>query len=216
MRSTLPIIVSCAVLLCGCQDTLFETQPGTHVAACDARFVGPWRLLPADSEKADDAFFVVVEPQCKRWRFIEDGKDDTKTENSVHVAFARVGDLTLLTLKEDQPAAHDPQARWSHGYRYLRYEFADATIRLHPVDDKRVAHLIIDGGIHGRTERISREPGSQRGSDDLHNFVAGDAQEMARVAQLDGIFRSGGYYILKPATAAEISGPMQPKADAKP
>ncbi|HST27223.1 MAG TPA: hypothetical protein VLK26_02505 [Rudaea sp.] len=198
------LLLGALALLCGCQDTFFETQPGTRITACDERFVGQWRLLPADPAKADDAFFVVVEPQCKRWRFIEDGKDDIKTENSVHVAFARVGELALLTLKEDQPASHDSQARWSDGYRYLRYDFVDGTIRLHAVDDKRVAHLIIDGGIHGRTERISREPGSQRDSDDLHNFVAGDAKEMARVAQLDGIFRSGGYYTLKPATHDEI------------
>jgi hypothetical protein len=211
------LLLCTLALLCGCQDTLFETQPGAAISPCDEHFVGSWRLLPADPSSNNEELFVIVEPGCKRWRFIEDGKDDTKTENSVHVAFARVGDLALLTLKEDQPAPHDSQARWCDGYRYLRYEFVDGTIRLHAIDDKRVAHLLIDGGIRGRTERISREPGSQRDSDDLHNFVAGNAKEMARVAQLDGIFRSGGYYTLKPATSTEIFKPAKNSpAKAKP
>jgi hypothetical protein len=215
MRSLL--LLGALLLLCGCENTFFETQPGTNVAACDARFVGQWRLLPAKDNGSKDELFVIVEPACKRWRFIEDGKDDTKTENSVHLAFARAGELALLTLQEDQPASHDPQARWSDGYRFLRYEFVDGTIRLHPVDDKRIAHLIIDGAVHGRTERISREPGTRRDSDDLHNFVAGDAKEMARVAQLDGIFQANDYYTLKPATNAEIFKPTEkPSPAAKP
>ena len=195
-------------LLCGCQDTLFETQPGAAISACDEHFIGSWRLLPADPSSSNDELFVIVEPGCKRWRFIEDGKDDAETEKTVHVAFAHVGDLQLMTVKNDEKhAANDADGRWRDGYLYLRYEFAGDTIRLHRVDDKRVAHWIVDGAIKGRTETITQSPGSTRHEGDLHNFVSGDRDEMARVALLDGIFQANGYYTLKPATTAEIFKP---------
>jgi hypothetical protein len=193
-------------LLTGCKDTIFESQPTEKVSTCDEHFVGKWRLLPVEKKKDDDELFVIVEPACRRWRYIEDGKDDTDTEKTVHVAFAKLGDLPLLTLKIDEKKpSTDSGTRWHTGYQYLRYEFVDKTIRLHPVDNAHVAHLIIDGGVLGRTERISREPGGKGGnSEELHNFVAGKPDEMARVAKLDGIFSSAEFYTLKPAVDAEI------------
>lgn len=205
MPMRLAIAALYVVTLSGCQDTLFENQPGTAVRACDERFVGSWRLLPADPPSNDDALFVIVEPACKRWRFIDNGKDDVNTENEVRVAFADVADKPLVTIRKEEKheyAHHD--SKWRDGYLYLRYVFADGEIKLYPVDDKRVAHWIVDGKIKGRTEAITQSPGSTQRERELHNFVAGDASEMARVAQLDGIFTEARFFTLKSATAAEI------------
>jgi hypothetical protein len=207
-----------AAVLTGCKDTTFESLPSERTTTCDTHFVGKWRLISADNKSSDYELYVIVEPECKRWRFIEDGNDDAKTEQTVHFAFATVGGKPLLALKidPDRDPAKDPGARWSIGYYYLRYEFADKTIRAHPVDHRRVAHLIVDGAVAGRSERISREPASKSAgnSDELHNFVAGNTEEMARVAQLEGIFDETETYVLKPATDAEIFKPV--KKPAKP
>ena len=211
---TIALLV-CIALLGGCQNTTFENPPAEKMAACDPHFVGKWRLTNPDEKRSEDkGFFVIVERDCKRWRFIEDGKDDEKTEASTHFAFASLGDLSLLTVRDDADASNknDAQARWKNGYFYLRYELVDKSVRLYPIDHKHLAHLIVDGAVHGRTERISREPESaprngdfaSRDRDELQNFVAGDAAEMARVAQLANIFTHSEFYTLKPATDAEI------------
>lgn len=207
-----------AGLLSGCVDTLFESQPADSVAACDNHFVGRWRVLPADSKDANDELFLVVDRGCKQWHFIEDGKEDEKLARTTHIAFASVAGKPLLSIKVDPDSDHASaaDAQWREGYYYFRYEFADKTIRLRGVDDQRVAHMIIDGNVQGRTERVSRQPAEQRGgsSSELHNFVAGKPAEMARVVQLDGVFAGSDAYTLKPATRAEIS--RSAKKPAKP
>jgi len=209
MKTSIAMLVLLAATLGGCTDTLFESPPGDNVSSCDKHFVGNWRVLATDDKdkNKDSEMFLIVEPQCKRWRFIEDGKEDEKLAKTTHIAFGNVGGKALLTVKvdEDKPAA---DSRWRNGYYFLSYTFADKTIRLRGVDDKRIAHRIIDGSVLGRTERVSREPGDKRsggsGSSELHNFVAGDPAEMARVAQLEDVFADADTYLLKPASKAEI------------
>lgn len=205
MQNRLAIAALCIFTLAGCQDTLFENQPGTAIKACDEHFVGSWRLLPADPPSNSDELFVIVEPGCKRWRFIDNGKDDVNTENEVRIAFADVANKPLVTIKNEEKheyAHYDP--KWHDGYMYLRYAFADGKIRLYPVDDKRVAHWIVDGKIKGRTETITQSPGSTQREGELHNFVSGDRDEMARVARFDGIFTETRFFTLIPVTTAEI------------
>jgi len=218
MNALIAPLLLLAGLLSGCVDTLFESQPAETVSSCDRRFEGRWRVLPADSKNQDDELFLIVDPQCKHWHFLEDGKEDEKLARTTHIAFASVAGKALLTVKVDPDAkdAGAADARWRDGYYYFRYEFADKSIHLRGVDDHRVAHLIIDGDIQGRTERVSREPADRRGgsSSELHNFVAGKPDEMARVVQLDGVFGAADAYVLKPATRAEIS--RSAKKPAKP
>jgi hypothetical protein len=196
-----------ASLLSGCVYSVFEAQPSATVNVCDERFVGAWRLLPADPPSNNDELFVIVTPGCKRWRFIDNGKDDANTENEVHVAFAEVAGKPLVTVKQDAKkdtnyASRDHQ--WSDGYIYLRYVFAEGSIKLYPADDKRIAHLIVDGKVKGRTETVTQSPASTRKEGEMHNFIAGNTDEMARVAQLDGVFSESRFFTLKPATTAEI------------
>jgi len=217
MKMRLLPLLALAAVTSGCTDTVFESQPSDSVASCDTHFVGKWRLLSSDSKDKNDRLFVIVDPDCKRWHFIEDGKEDESIARTTHFAFAQVGGKPLLTVKVDpeKKNENDAQARWHDGYFYFRYEFADQEIHLHAVDDRRVAHLIIDDKIQGRSERVSKQPGSARsGNSELHNFVAGKPEEMARVAQLDGVFADADVYVLKPASKAEIF--KRSKLSAKP
>jgi hypothetical protein len=196
-------------LLSGCAETLFESTPGNKIVSCDQHFVGAWRL--GTSDKSDgmnaDKLFVIVDPACKAFHFIENGKGDPESESKTHIAFAKVGQESILTLKIDIDRNSDEKERkWRDGYRYFLYEIRDKEIQLHPVDDKQVAHMIIDDKILGRTENISRSPGGGRPShgDMLSNFVVGKPDDLARVAQMSGIFTKP-YLTLKPATQDEIS-----------
>lgn len=155
----------------------------------------------------NDQLFVVVDPACKAFHFIENGKGDPESESKTHLAFAKVGQKSILTVKIDVDQNIDEKGRkWRDGYRYFLYEIRDKEIRLHQVDDKQVAHMIIDDKILGRTENISRSPGGGRSphGDELSNFVVGKPDDLARVAQMPGIFTKS-YLTLKPATQGEIS-----------
>jgi hypothetical protein len=204
-------LLLCTALLGGCEDTTFEAQPSREMASCDPGFVGHWHLVDSDHRKendADDEMFVIAEPGCARWRFIEKGEDDEKTNKNTHLSFGKVARQRILAVKldDDTPAADTQGSRWKNGYLYFRYEFRGDSIELYPVDDVAVARLILDEKIQGRTEKVSAEPGAKRRThgSELHNFVAGTPDDMARAVQMRGIFQNKKHFVLKPATEAEI------------
>lgn len=207
------LICIAATVLCGCVDTVFESLPGKNISPCDQRFVGKWRLTDSGkNSKDDEKLFVVIEPDCRALHLFENGKDDIETDAKTHLAFASVGAKSILAVRFDEEQSHTDKTDWSQGYHYFLYEPRKGEIRLIPVDDIRVAHLIIDGEIHGRTEKISKRPGGRTQGDGmtLHNYVAGDADAMAKAVLLRGVFIETPYFILKPATDAEISASAKP------
>ena len=218
MRPAAAMLCLAAVALSGCVDTVFESQPGRHISQCDQRFVGTWQLLSQEKDRKDDEkLFLAIEPGCKTLHLFENGKDDTETDAKTHLAFASVGAKSILTVKFDSDQSHTDKVDWSNGYYYFLYDVRNNEIRLRPANDARVAHLIIDGNLQGRTEKISKMPGGQRSGDGmmLHSYVAGDAEAMAKAVELGGVFAEPPYFILKPATDAEILAPTKPSPTSK-
>jgi len=203
-------LLLCIVLLGGCVETVFESTAGSDVKACDAQFVGNWRVLPADGSAKDQALFIVVDAGCKTLHFVEDGKEDADMAKKTHVSFAKVGERSVLMAKIDNDTK-GPDAKWSEGYHYFLYERRGDEIRLRPVDDKQVAHLIIDGKLFGHVEKISRRPGDPSANRDddrratLRNYVAGKPEDMAQAVGVDGVFAAEPSHILKSASRAEMS-----------
>ncbi|WP_330888587.1 hypothetical protein [Rudaea sp.] len=197
---------------------MFESLPGKHISQCDPHFVGKWRLLSQDTDRKDDkSLFLVVEPGCMALHLFENGKDDTETDRQTHLAFASVGTKSLLAVKFDNDKSHTDKVDWSNGFHYFLYDLSNHEIRLRPADDVAVAHLIIDGKLQGRTEKISAEPGGQHRNhgSELHNYVAGDSEAMAKAVELGGVFADTPYFTLKPATDAEISASAKPSPKSK-
>lgn len=167
--------------------------------------------------KDDEKLFIQVEPDCRALHLFENGKDDTETDAKTHLAFASVGAKSILAVKFDNDQSPDDRADWSNGYHYFLYDVRNGEIRLRPADDTRAAHLIIDGKLQGRTEKISKYPGGRTRGDGLtlHNYIAGNADAMAKAVELRGIFADAPYFRLKPATDAEISAQVPSRPASK-
>lgn len=181
MRFAATLCLVCTAL-CGCVDTVFESLPGKNISQCDQRFAGKWRLSNSKKDvEGDKNLFVVIVPDCKAMHFLEHGKDDTGTDTKTHIAFASIGTKSILAVKFDENDTHTNKTDWSNGYHYFLYDIHKGEIRLRGVDDVQVAHLIIDGKVQGRTEKISKRPGGRTEGDGLtlHNYVAGNAEAMA-------------------------------------
>jgi hypothetical protein len=187
--------------LSGCVTTLFESPPGITTTSCDKRWVGNWEVRqehPASPSK--DTLTVSISPECKTLTAIEDGKTQHDTDHVI-LAFASIKDIAIAALKLD-PMATDAQAKpldWDVGYHYFSYVVAADEIRLRQVDDDRVAQLLIEGKLVGRTEKITRYPGANQPADGatLHNFVAGSAQDMANALTTYALFSDKNAIILK-------------------
>jgi hypothetical protein len=204
--------------LCGCVDTIFESLPGKNISPCDQRFVGKWRLVGNEKErKNDENLFIVVDADCKALHLFEDGKDDTDTDAKTHLTFASVSAKSVLAVKFDDDGQHTEKPDWSNGYHYFLYDLHKGEIHLRAADDKQVARLIVDGKLQGRTEAISKNPGGRTEGEgmSLHNYVAGDAEAMAKAVEVRGIFADAPYLTLKPATDAEISASAKPSPASK-
>ena len=199
------LLIGTALFLCGCDRTVFESAPPKTLSECDKRFVGSWRIEDPGHEEATQ-FFVTIDRACQS-RFIDpdEAQHSAEEEPPLHVAFSQVAGKSLLLAKVDVDKGD--KNSWADGYTLLRYEFDGRAIRLYPVDAKRIAHRIIDGEVHGRTEYHNAVPAGYHREPEgsgIDNFVAGSGEEMARVIALDGTFDKD-FFVLKRVSAADIS-----------
>jgi hypothetical protein len=214
------LIAIVALTLSGCVTTLFESPPGEVASTCDQRWVGNWQVhLEHPTAPSKDTLTLTIAPECKALTAIEDGKTQHDLDHVV-VAFATIKDVAIAALKLD-PKANDAHAKpldWDIGYHYFSYVVAGDDIHLRQVDDERIAQLLIDGKLVGRTEKITRYPGAHEPADGatLHNFVAGSAQDMATALATYTLFSDKGAIILKriaiKSAAADTSKPQVNKS----
>ena len=187
--------------LAGCVSTIFESPPGDATTSCDARWVGNWEVHAADPKtESDDKISLRVAPECKSLVIIENGTVQHDLDHAILIfASMRNSNIAALKLSAETADANAKTSDWETGYRYFSYAASEKEIRLRQVDDERIAKLLIEGKLLGRTERISRYPGARQPEDQgtLHNFVAGPAQEMLRALESYPLFSDKGAIILK-------------------
>ncbi len=180
------------VALAGCVSTIFESPPGTATSACDTHWVGSWDVHTTDPKaQGDDKLMLRVGAQCKALTIVENGNKQHDLDHTVLI-FATIHGRHIAALKLDSETkgTKSSLSDWDTGYHYFSYMATDKEIRLHQADDERVAELLIDGKLFGRTEKITRYPGAKQPADSgtLHNFVAGTPSDMARALQRYPLF----------------------------
>ncbi|MGH8123248.1 MAG: hypothetical protein ACREPT_10815 [Rudaea sp.] len=209
-----------AIALAGCVSTIFESPPGTAASACDPRWVGNWDVQMANPKaQGDDKLVLRVGAQCKTLSVVENGNEQRDLDHAV-LAFASIrgNRIAAFKLDPDSNGTKSKPAEWETGYHYFSYVANDGQIRLRQVDDERIAKLLIDGKLSGRTEKITRYPGASQPAESgtLHNFVAGTPQEMVHALATYPLFSDKSAIILKRIAAAPIEANPPAKALQKP
>jgi hypothetical protein len=190
-----------ALLLSGCVSTIFESPPGDKTTPCDTRWVGTWELHPADAAvKDEDRIILSVEPGCNVLRFTDNGKLQHDLDHAT-VLFAELDKASILALRLPASGSNNDSkpSEWNLGYHYFSYIVQGSEIHVRQIDDEKVAHLIVDDKLPGRTEKITRYPGAHQPSDgrNLQNFVAGSAQDMTQALAAYPLFFDKGAIIFK-------------------
>ena len=220
------LLASVALALGACDVTHFQSPPGSTVSACDESFVGAWLLTGPDEDLATcrskgDCDFVVVDAHCSGWHGFEKGvpqdDKDRAMMSHVHVEFADIRHRKVISLGIDADSATPDDSGWPRQHLFFRYEAGHDIIRLYGVDGTRVEQLIAANIVHGWTKKAplkarpgaapspavpgaAREPGFL--SRDI--YVQGDANEMARIALLPGVFEDSPFVLLKRVDPADI------------
>lgn len=161
-------------VLAGCRSTLLENLPAGATDACPQALRGAWIALDSDTRDAEDAGFVValdcaltlVEWHDGQWR---------ETRFEPRHARSRGDALVFFSAREAAPVLElEPVPEGWYPFEWRRN---DDRLVLRQPDHRRIATLIVNGAIEGRTT-WSRDEG--------HNVVLGDGAAIA--AALQGAF----------------------------
>ncbi len=173
-------------LLVACETVQFQSPPQMPLAACDARWVGDWRIedLPNEGNEKERQYLRVA-ADCARWQTLSVGTDEQGNGKAdiddlgqdMTLGFAATANQTYVAALEDNTAAARPDK--PVGYTLIAYTFAnDGSIELQQVDVRKVANLIIDGRVPGWVEKRDRSPDGRTGaSSSFWVFVFGSAEE---------------------------------------
>lgn len=174
-------LAATALALSACQSTVVERLPEGTVTDCPAEWRGGFVALD-DRGKFDGDFAMFVTDDCAIEPLSADPKDGPPPELRLHPRFLVNGNVVLfadpevrqlLELREDElrPAESHWPFHWTRDRDVLSLE---------PPDHRRVATLIVNGGIDGTTHWNSREEG--------FNILRGEAAALRDVLANGNLF----------------------------
>ena len=160
--------------LAGCSTTVFESFPTGARTDCDPAWPGRWRSIEDDGgAKPRDA--VEIAADCR-------SATSEGERKPMHLTLVDTGDARYLQVHNDSEAPDcigEGSARC--GVALLRYEREGDTIRIFDADHARIAAAIESGDIEGSSEMAADETAKTTRQPVYRNFVAGDAEGIARL-----------------------------------
>lgn len=205
LRSTLVLLA--IALLSGCEQTRFEALPSGEVSDCDRDWVGAWRIEDTRerAEKDDGPVYWIVSDNCARYQTLEpDGASED--EDDYAFRYVRHGDSNFIAATA-HPDAEAKDSDWHKAHMLIRYEFRGSDqIRAFDVDNQRVARLIVDGEIGGRTE-VKSKPGkdTKNNLESVENLVFGPSAATDSIIRRKGVFGRKPWLVLHRASSEEIA-----------
>ena len=156
------VALLCPLLLAACQSTVVERLPDGTVTDCPAEWRGAFVALD-DNGARDGDFAMFVADDCAIEPISPDPKDGPPADLRLHprflagsggaiVLFADPEVRQLLELREDE--LRPPESWWPFHWRR-----DGKVLALESPDHRRVATLIVNGGIEGTTHWNSRQEG---------------------------------------------------------
>jgi hypothetical protein len=159
-----------AAALCGCQVTVVENLPEGAGTDCPAGWRGAWIGLD-ELGRDDPDFGVHVAADCTLVVAAAD-PNDPPPDAPLHPRFVGSGDGGMLLIGRDEVARllewkpDDPDAPPS-GWVPLRWRRDGDSLEIESPDHRRIATLIVNGGLDGAVHWSSPDSG--------YNLVKGDA-----------------------------------------
>jgi hypothetical protein len=184
----------------GCSTTVFESFPTGAMTDCDPAWPGRWRSI-GDDGRARLQYTVEIAADCR-------SATSEGERKPMHLTLVDTGDARYLQVHNDSEA---PDCIGEGGGRcgvaLLRYEREGDTIRIFDADHARIAAAIESGEIQGSSETAAGEPATTAREPAYRNFVAGDAEGIARLLR-----RHPDFFVRDPAVvlrraAAELASP---------
>ena len=156
---TLPLVAA-VLVLSACQSTVVERMPEGTVAECPAEWRGAFIALD-DNGHRDGDFAMFVADDCTIEPLSSDPKDGPPPELRLHPRFLANGSVVLfadpevrqlLELREDE--LRPPESQWP-----FHWSRDAAVLTLEAPDHRRIATLIVNGGMRGTTHWNSSDEG---------------------------------------------------------
>lgn len=177
------VILLVPIALAACQSTVVERLPEGASADCPAEWRGAFVALDENGARDGD-FAMFVADDCAIEPLSPDPKDGPPPDLRLHprflvgsgspiVLFADPEVRTLLALREDE--MRPPESHWP-----FQWSRDGAVLALEAPDHRRVATLIVNGGLEGVTHWNSQQEG--------FNVLRGDAAALRQVLANGNLF----------------------------
>jgi hypothetical protein len=203
-RCVLTLLLVC--LLGACQQTRFEALPSGALSDCDNAWVGAWRIEVSTESKDEDEgpVYWLVDEKCARYQTLETDRE-LEQENEYTLRYVQQGAQHYLVASK--PGSDGDDSAWDKGFMLFRYELrGDDEIRAYEIDNQRVAHLIVDGAIAGRSEvKSETEKDGKTKLDSIENMIAGPTSATDAVIRRKGVFKRKPWLLLRRASDSEIA-----------
>ncbi len=172
-------------VLCGCDETRFESPLGDNIETCDTRWKGLWTV---DGSPRDDAGGFWIDEECRFTVLDQPEKGGPFKQIHVPVNYVHdkgkdylvVADVALKGLVELKPP-YDISPPPQKSFFFARYRVRGDRIEIDRVDDQTVARLVVESRLPGTVSKTANE---------LHVFVRGDRAAMLEIVRGDAIFAS--------------------------
>ena len=177
----LTALLATALLLAGCQRTLFENPP-VAAGGCDPDLVGEW-LSEGDKRGDDGELQAFVSPACELYT-IEHENDGDRRSKPTTLHTGRSGGVHYFWV--DAAWANgafevDPGAIDHAGDVYLyAYSISRDVLRVAAPPHRALAHRVIDKDIPGEVAMLG---------DELAVRITGDAESVRKTLSKHRVFR---------------------------
>ena len=204
LRLRTPILLLLVLICSACQQTRFAALPSGTESACDSDWVGAWRVDAEGTESDKEPAYWIVKPDCAGYQTLEE-EGISEDEDEFRFRYVQQGKSRYIAAAS-RPDLKAADQDWEHGFMLFRYEVLNKNkIRVHAIDNQRIAHLIVDGEIKGRTA-VSNDSKDPRARDkSIRNLVSGDSKATDAVLKRKDIYDPTPWLILHRASDAEIA-----------
>jgi hypothetical protein len=185
LRVLATIALSTAVA--ACVETRFESPIGDNIETCDTGWKGLWLGTPDRPGERNDATAFYVNDACEFTVIDQPEKNGPLKQvhvpiNYVHANgkdYVVVADTAVRSLVDIKPP-HGVTPAPDKSFFFARYRLHGDRIELYPVDDARVAELVIEGKVGGTVDKTDNE---------LHVYVHGTRAQMLDLVRTQSIFK---------------------------
>jgi hypothetical protein len=180
-------LVLLQLALSACVETRFESTPGEHIEACDARWKGLWVDTSGRSVKGGgEELAFLVDDECRFLLLERPEKDGPLKPIHIPLNFVHDRGSDYVVVADDQLSGvvklapvHGIEPSPRKAFFVARYRISGNRLEIDTVDSKRVARMIIDDVLDGTVNANHNE---------LHVFLRGDRMKILEILRRQKIF----------------------------